>query len=788
MATPVYRPQYSFLKPVVTPPLLPTVHTATRVSGPSSQEEGSAPPQYYAYADYVEYKYVDGQVVGIPFTEEVTSQATWPANAPGGRLSIPANAIIGDSRILTLTATFGGKTGSWFVNVIDTSIASGERLQNVEILVDSEELVSGQNPARPYINTIFLAPKTDTPQPPDFYGQVVHEAYDEVFWTPRADRFIVIKEWRHGYGQGDYSTRPFTLHGIEANGTRTLQFTFAPGENGITPPPYDSQKGFVYPFVAAATPFVDYVFTVRGNAKPWWFRPFGDVTVVAPLAEPVIQKYPLGNQMGTNVHPPALLQDTNNANIRDAIPADKRVMAKRMGNLRIYGSSNSTEDGGYSYDRSGFNQDAMVRDLTADGVDFVYCSENLPDAIYNTYPLVPNTPPQENNRGSRERIGVPYGADPLNPASWLPWVKGKLQLIYRWGSNKNIDPALIIAKTGYYFESDPSPDRQHKVLIGMGWMKKYAPWNEWEKYWQGRPSSVEPEEAATAMGVFYPMAKAADPNMEIVFPGFASPTADWLSRYIDACERLHGRDENNKIRLMCDTLEMHLYPSTAGSQYGGGLSVAIAIETSKAEEYIRNFQRVNYRKGNGQPLDIGEIGRDASENSPLRAVVPTGAPYSQREWVGVLAERDALWNAKHGIRITYHYQWEDREILDQYTQFSIMGMVREEGEAPNKVLTAWPNLFLLAQTREVFGGYTHYAQLSANPLVDEWHNQSGGVAYSLHTPDNLNSAGSYVLNLPNGGVRYDNSLNSFTPATANLPAGNATINFTGKIVWVKKTN
>jgi hypothetical protein len=747
---------------VITPPpvvVVPPKLLSHYIVGPTQGNEGTTP----MYT-------VTGNFDNNTAAQLPNSIITWDANTPNGAHAIPANSVVGDGHADVISATVDGRTVTLNLQVVDKTVVipptTGERVTGILPVDVNLDLISAQNPPRSFMAMLYTAPMDPPVQPEDFYGQVIYEDYYEDYHEFRKDAHVLVKEIWLGPYQGDLSSRYFDIYGERADGTRQLLVHYAPDAYQVGVPAKTPGKGYVYSI--AADNYVRLVYRMRYNAKPWYVRVIAEYTPVAPYVTPILTKYELGGHTGTNGHPYSYLQDVNVLDNSQSIPADKLDLAVRLGNHRIYVDNSNIETFGWQRDKQGRNMDAMLRQLKQAGCHVVWVGQGITDAIANTYP---------NPGEDYERIPVVYGADRSNPASYQPIIDLYKQIFYRYGRNKTIDPALVKSQVGPFFPTAPEQGSATKE-IGLGLLDEFEPYNEADKSWKGIKSFGDAVTMLTWMWALYTALKAIDPLVQISWPGLASFAPDLL-RLVELASRALGHvDANGNTIMPCDRYPVHMYPSTFGSQYGPGGGVGVAVEGSFAPAYVARFQASNYAYLGGKPIDIGEEGYDCTQYSPLRAVVPTGSTLTQRQWAGVLYLRAALFNAKNGFERTYFYEWEDREILDQYKQFSAMGMTYQVGQVPNRKIYAYPVLYLLAQLRASFKTHKHVQEISTIPLVDRWEAPSLRTAYSLYMPTESNATGAYTLALPYGGVRYDFALDTYTPTTTALAAGSQVIQLT----------
>lgn len=608
-------------------------------------------------------------------------------------------------------------------------------------------LTSLQAPPQPIIHELF---DNNYAAPTDFYGAMFNPvtAYQDF---PTGQNPVIS---HFELGAKSYIGVDTLIYGVNADNTEELIVTHTGlGTFNITPKSYKRIK-----------------YLVANNCRPVYIKVFGTYTPIVSPANPIYTKYKIGNHTGINGHPYNYLENLTNVNIRNTIYPSAMNVLNALGSTRIYiDNINITEVKDvfrYESDRQGYNVDALIQELYNANVYVVWCMQGGTPWLNAGY---------TNPTGNNERVPVYFGADRLNPASWADYADIAFQIAARYGSNPNVNPALVKSLEGPMWSGAQEPNVFHK-RIGMNILKEIEPYNEIDKWWKGSESYATGKEMAVGMNVIYNKIKEADPNMLVTYPGLAAFSADILQDFTYWSMKLYSQ-------IPVDNYAYHYYPNSAGSQYSGEVSTGKAIEISFAPTALNDFRRSNILRLGNKPFDCGEIGYDSSTNSPLRAVVPIGSGYTQREWAGILYSRVALYHAKNGVRRTFHYQWNDLN-NDQYNQFAAMGFVYQSGAA----WVAYPNFNMLSQIRSVAGDYIHSLELSSTPLIDKWVNGSA-VIYSAYSATENNTSSNYDLLLPNGTQVQviELSLNNTTPTVTNqtVSGGKIIVNCTEKPKFIK---
>jgi hypothetical protein len=90
--------------------VVPVTLTSIGISGINQQNEGTSQTLTLTAV------YSDGT------STQPTSGVVWGAKTPAGVLAIPANSVVGDGHTETVTASFGGKSATFNVQVVDTTV------------------------------------------------------------------------------------------------------------------------------------------------------------------------------------------------------------------------------------------------------------------------------------------------------------------------------------------------------------------------------------------------------------------------------------------------------------------------------------------------------------------------------------------------------------------------------------------------------------------------------------------------------------------------------------------
>jgi hypothetical protein len=132
---------------------LPTL-LSIAISGPASIREGSS--SYYLLTG----KYSDGSTLNLTSSASYSSSEGVYSN---GLVTLPNNSVVGDGRVMTLTATYGGLSTTQSVTVLDTSLPAGSTPGTTTVRV-----LAGRLTGSPFVTTTgntFALDQYFTPSP-----------------------------------------------------------------------------------------------------------------------------------------------------------------------------------------------------------------------------------------------------------------------------------------------------------------------------------------------------------------------------------------------------------------------------------------------------------------------------------------------------------------------------------------------------------------------------------------------------------------------------------------------
>jgi hypothetical protein len=420
----------------------------------------------------------------------------------------------------------------------------------------------------------------------------------------------------------------------------------------------------------------------------------------------------------------------------------KMNVVKSFTGIRHYMDWNKLESnpGDFSYNPTlsgGWNYDAIYERCKAEGIEVLACLKTIPDWMVATYP--------EDQRDS-ENTPVRFGKDFSDPNSYLEQAKAGFQYMARYGSNPNVNPALLSVNSTPRWTGDTP----NTIKVGLGLIKYIECDNERDKWWKGRKAYQTAREYAANLSAFYDGhkntmgpgvgVKNADQNVKVVIGGLASASsgADYLKGMIDWCKEFRGYKADGTVNLCWDIINYHMYSDNTSSSQSGNSTRGAAPEVTPINRIADDFRQTAHRQSYDMPVWITEAGYDVNQGSPLRAI-PIGnksALETQGDWI----LRTALFYARQGIEKLFFYQ-----LYDDNTGG---GMFGTSGLANGDNLTRRPAADYLYQTNKLFGDYVYKETLARDPFVDRYE-KAGSSAYVLVVPDEVGRIASYTLDLGN---------------------------------------
>ncbi len=598
------------------------------------------------------------------------------------------------------------------------------------------------------------------------YGTVL-DTYDAYYPLRDGESMTVDKIRMFDY-EGNFSTSPARLSVITQDWTRVPLATFT-GDfyNGwVGPYPDRNLSGDAQFTLDAPIGNIRYlVLTIQGGL-PTELELYGEyVPGNAPPVASAARPVKLKDMLGVNAYEWNFQDAETPWQINDA----KMNLVKSFSGVRHYMDWQKLEssEGVYSYNPTlsgGWHYDQIYERCKAEGIEVLACLKTLPDWMLASYP-----------EGERDHENVPlrYGKAFDDPASYLEQAKMAFQYTARYGSNTQVDPALLRV-----YDTPRWPgDNPNTLKIGTNLIKYLECDNERDKWWKGRKAYQTAREYCANLSAFYDGhkntmgpgvgAKNADPNMQVVIGGLVSGP-EYIRGMVDWCREFRGYKPNGDVDICWDVINYHVYTDNTSSSQSGTSTRGAAPEVTNAGEKADEFIRVSNQLCHGVPVWITETGFDVNPGSPLKAV-PIGAKSAldtQADWI----LRTALFSARHGIQKVYFYQLYDDN--DSGVIFSSSGLISSNG-------TRRPAADFLLQTKTLFGDYTYVRTLGQDPLVD-LYSRNGEQMYVLVVPDEIGRTVSYNLSIGSSTSAriYRPVAGSDAMAWTDVPAPGGVLNLT----------
>lgn len=474
-------------------------------------------------------------------------------------------------------------------------------------------------------------------------------------------------------------------------------------------------------------------------------------------------------------------------------------LLSQHGGIRHYADRDHFEPAkGDYYFQPGFNgkgswdYDKMYEGLKAAGIDVRVAIKITPEWIRNTWP--------EELRHS-EQMPVEWAgskeatlAAAYLPESYLSEGKLMFQFAARYGSVVVPDNLLSV-------HTEPGGGFPNNIKrSGLNVVNKMEISNEPDSWWNGWGNFMNGGQLAARMSASYDGhkgalgpgvgVKAADPNMDLSFPGIAGASISIYQAAIDWCREHRGYKQDGSVDVPWDTINYHQYSNDGGSiQYGTAATRGMAPEVSNFPAKMDYMIKFSNEVLGGMPIVLGEHGYDISQFGKQRAArltdlgneVPdkTVRKLVQAQWL----LRTALLGWIKGLEETQLYLFYDVSD-DEYTNYAQSGVV----EAMNRR----PSGFFFFQALNLIGDYLVDQLISTTPYVIRTQAIGANRFFVIYSATESEIFGNYVLTVPNNAtavVMYTLNIDSEVPTSqALVPVNNqVTIPYSETPTFVKVT-
>jgi len=446
------------------------------------------------------------------------------------------------------------------------------------------------------------------------------------------------------------------------------------------------------------------------------------------------------NMLGINAFEWDFLQDPKNPNDQSKIYEPKMEIIKSFGGFRHYLDWQKIEPkrGSFTFNptnNGGWNLDVIYQRCKQENIDVLVCIKGCPDWLLETYPQ---------NLRDGENIPMPFGAKRDDPASYIEQARAGFQFAARYGSSKNVNPALVTVDSKPRWTNDPI----NVPKVGLGYIKYIECDNERDKWWKGDKAHQTAEEYAANLSAFYDGdqgrlgkgvgVKTADPSIKVVMAGLAKSDPNYVQAMINWCRVHRGYKADGSVNLCFDVINYHYYSSNAKPGSSDMGTEGVAPELSQAGQIADAFVALGKRYH--LPVWVTEAGYDVNQGSPLKAI-PIGsktALQTQADWI----LRTSLLYARHGINKVFYYELFDDNSANPI-QFGSSGL------ADKMPLARRPAANYIVQAKHLLGGYTYKGTINNFPLVDVYRD-GNKTMYVLTVPDEQGKTGVCTLNLGSG--------------------------------------
>jgi endoglucanase len=536
--------------------------------------------------------------------------------------------------------------------------------------------------------------------------------------------------------QGTNEWAPLKLYAIDSAWNRTLIATFTGSKYNEWVGPVPDAAGSNRFRLQSVVRNARYLVLNTSGAYPAELELYGSYHAPNALPALATKHIPLKQEIGVN----AFEWDFEHPNNPLVIDESRMTAMKSFSSIRHYMDWEKLEqtDGSFTYNPTrsgGWNYDTMYARCKAEGIEVLACLKTIPAWLQQTYPT-----------GQRDNENTPmaYGADPLLPASYIRQAKLAFQYAARYGSNAAVSSSLLSVNSTPRWTNDPV----NTVKKGLNLIRYIECDNERDKWWKGRQAYQTGREYAANLSAFYDGhkgtlgtgvgVKAADPAMQVVMGGIASPSVDYVMGMIDWCKEFRGYRADGSVNLCWDVINYHFYPNDAHSAQGIGANRGAAPEVAGADSIATAFIQLAHTYAKDMPVWITETGYDVNQGSPLKAISigSKSALQTQADWM----LRNALLYARSGVERCFFYQTYDENIWNG-GRFASSGLLNSDRSRK-------PAADFLFQARKAFGEFSFDTTLSRAPFVDRYKN-GNQIAYALVKPSENGSSVNYTLNLGN---------------------------------------
>jgi endoglucanase len=543
---------------------------------------------------------------------------------------------------------------------------------------------------------------------------------------------ITLDEIRFYDKYGVFTTQPLTVSVITDTWQRIPVATFTGAQYDVWVGPYPGRSS-VFKLDTPVTN-IKYLVINSWSNYPAELELRGWYKAPDPVASNQKTPVPLKNFFGINAFEWNFLNNYNGYTI------DETSMQgmKSFTGFRHYIDWEKLEqtEGSYSFNPTrsgGWNYDTIYQRCKSDGIEVLACIKQMPGWMKATYPT---------GEDKWDNVPVRYGKDFSDPNSYLEQAKVAFQYAARYGSNKNVNRALVSVNSTPRWTAD----RVNVVKIGMGLVKYIECNNEEDKWWRGRGAYQTGREYAANLSAFYdgnmntmgPGAgvKNADSTILVVMGGTASATTDYVRGMIDWCKQYRGYKADGSVNVCWDIINYHFFSNDARSSQNGSATRGAAPEIAGTKEAAASFISMAHQYLSDMPVWMTEAGYDTKSEWSSQEAIPIGSKtvlQTQADWI----LRTALLYSRCGVQKVFFYKTYDDS--NYGGQFGTCGLL-------NSDKSRRPATDFLIQTNQLFGNYAYKETLNNDPVVDRYE-LNGNNMFALTIPDEKGRTAEYSLNV-----------------------------------------
>lgn len=446
---------------------------------------------------------------------------------------------------------------------------------------------------------------------------------------------------------------------------------------------------------------------------------------------------PLKNMFGINTYEWNFLEDPANPNLRSHIYEANMAVIKSFSSVRHYMNWNKLENtqGNYTFNptnNGGWDYDLIYTRCKQEGILVLADLKNCPTWLVSTYPA---------DLRDNENAPAPYGRNRNLPSTYADQARTAFQFAARYGSNANINKALVKVDSRPRWTNDPP----NVIKIGLELIKYIECDNERDKWWKSEAVQQTPEEYAANLSAFYDGdmgklgnnsgVKTADPNMQVVMGGLASCDVNFVKRIVEWCKKNRGYKADGSVNLCFDVINFHFYNNDGNILTHTRATTGVAPELSMAGTIADSFVKYANTLPQHPPVWVTESGYDINQGSYQKAIAIGNKSVlnTQADWI----LRTALLYMRHGIKRAFYYQLLD-DTPNSNVQYATSGLATDGKPRPAA------NFIL--QANNLLSNYTYSKTINADPLVDKYISGTKSM-YILTIPDQKNRTGTYTLSL-----------------------------------------